>query len=95
MLVAFQGKGVFCVDFSAIIIYHTKGHFSNARVRVCEKKAKKKTEIAGNGLSGRFKAMFGIEIFCREAKAKETGFPRLFRENDRFALDFSPFGGIL
>jgi hypothetical protein len=62
---------------------------------VCEKNDEKKRKIAGNGLSGRFKAMFGIYKICREVKMKETAFPRLFRENDRFALDFSPFGSML
>jgi len=64
-------------------------------VRVCEEKRKKKGKIAGNGLSGRFKTMFGFYKYCREPKTDGTAFPRLFRENDRFALDFSPFGGIL
>ena len=85
---------MFCVDFY-IIIYHAKRRFSNARVRVCEKKSRKKRKIAGNGLSGRFDAMFGIEKFCIKTKRDGKVFPRLFQENERFALDFSLFGGIL
>jgi hypothetical protein len=52
--------------------------FSSARVRVCVEKYEKKRKIAGNGISGRFKAMFEIVVICKRDKNAETDFHQLF-----------------
>ena len=63
-------EGLFCVDFY-IIIYHAERRFSNARVRVCEKKWRKNGKIAGNGLPGDLRLCLELKILHKDKKGWE------------------------